>query len=293
KSDAWRLARHHKNHLQEKIFFTPEDQLPVLRKATLKNVRSFARKQLFRQGQVEALVHGNFTAVEAIAATRSLVKKLGLRPISTGGKAYEKELLVMEASESLLRIHKLEVNNSAFWREYDIAIDAPDTRAATLVIDNFVSQPFYNEMRTKQQLGYIVWGGSSRKEDRLLSYFIIQSGTHPADELQNRADTFLATLPDRFKALTDEEFERLKNAAREKVKEKPKSIAEKASGIFTRAYDHDGDFDREQTTLRAIDELTKSQTLKLLRDMLGEETRRQRTLLLFAKEHESKKSIHP
>jgi insulysin len=290
KGDAWRLARHHKNHLQEKVFFTPEQQLALIGKVTLKSVRDFARKQLYRQGKIEGLVHGNLTAKEAVAAATNLQDQLGLRPISNGGP-YEKELLVMKPGETLLRTHKLEVNNSAFWREYDIALDVPATRAATLVIDNFVSQPFYNEMRTKQQLGYIVWGGASRKEDRLQAYFIIQSGTHPADELQRRADAFLVTFPDKFANLTDQEFDRLKNAAREKVKEKPKSIAEKAGGLYSRAYDHEGDFDREQATLRAIDQLTKAQTLKILHKMLGEKTRSQRTFLLFAKEHKPKSSI--
>ena len=101
---------------------------------------------------------------------------------------------------------------------------------------------------------------------------------------------FFATLPEKFESLTSEEFDRLKTAAREKIKEKPKSIAEKAGILFARAYDHEGDFDREQTTLRAIDALTHDQALKLL-CMFHTETRRQRTFLLFAKEHSSKEPL--
>ncbi len=291
KSDAWRLARHHKNHVQEKIFFTPEQRLEVLRQVTLSKVLDYGRKHLFSQGQIEALIHGNFSASDAVNAARSVKKQLKVRPISKDEQPYEKKLLVMQPGETLLSTNKLEVNNSAFWREYDIANETPTNLAATLVIDNFVSQPFYNEMRTKQQLGYIVWGGASRKEDRLQAYFIIQSGTHPANELKDRADAFLATLPEKFESLTSEEFDRLKTAAREKIKEKPKSIAEKAGILFARAYDHEGDFDREQTILRAIDALTHDQALKLLRGMFHTETRRQRTFLLFAKEHSSKEPL--
>ena len=88
-----------------------------------------------------------------------------------------------------------------------------------------------------------------------------------------------------------EEFDRLKTAAREKIKEKPKSIADKAGILFARAYDHEGDFDREQTILRAIDSLTYDHALKLLKGMFHIETRRQRTFLLFAKEHSSKEPL--
>ena len=293
KSDAWRLGRHYKNLTTEKVQFSPAEQLPVLREITLNDVKSYARKELFRHGNIEALIHGNFTAEQAVATTRKLQKTLKLKPIPKDQKPFEKEILTMEPGETLLRTHKLEVNNSALWREYSIAQDTPENRAAMLVIDNFVSQPFYNEMRTKQQLGYIVWGGASRKEDRLISYFIIQSGTHPADELQRRADVFLKSFPEQFSKLTDEEFEKLKVAAAEKIKEKPKSIAAKAGLLHTLAYEHGADFSRQETTLKAIDSLTKCQTSTLLENMLNPKTRKQRTFLLFANEHEPKDKIQP
>jgi len=293
KSDAWRLGRHYKNLTTEKVQFSPEEQLPVLRKITLADVTTYARKELFRHCNIEALIHGNFTAQQAVATTRKVQNSLKLKPIPKGQDPFEKEILTMEPGETLLRTHKLEVNNSALWREYSIAMDTPENRAAMLVIDNFVGQPFYNEMRTKQQLGYIVWGGASRKEDRLLSYFIIQSGTHPADELQRRADAFLKGLPEQFSKLSKEEFTKLKVAAAEKIKEKPKSIAAKAGLLHTLAYEHEADFNRKEATLQAIANLTQCQTEQLLANMLSPETRKQRTFLLFANEHQPKDKIQP
>ena len=52
KSDAWRLARHHKNYIQEKVYFTPGEQLSVLRDATLARVLAYGRKRLFKQGRI-------------------------------------------------------------------------------------------------------------------------------------------------------------------------------------------------------------------------------------------------
>ncbi len=161
KSDAWQLARHYKNHTTEKVHFSPEEQLPVLRETTLQEVKDYARKDLFRQGRVEALVHGNLTSGQAVETTRKLQKALKLGPIPAEDAPFKQKLLLMEPGETLLETHQLEVNNSAFWCEYTLADDTPANRAAMLVIDNFIGQPFYNEMRTKQQLGYIVWGAST------------------------------------------------------------------------------------------------------------------------------------
>ena len=75
------------------------------------------------------------------------------------------------------------------------------------------------------------------------------------------------------------------------MKEQPKSIGEKAGILFSRAYDHDGDFNREQATLEAIDDLTKAEAVEVFQAMFGEETRRQRTFLYFAREHEAKEKV--
>ena len=75
--DAWRLARHHKNHVQEKIF-TQEQKVEVLREVIVK-VLDYGRKHLFSQGQIEALIHGNFSASDAVNAARSVKKQLKVR----------------------------------------------------------------------------------------------------------------------------------------------------------------------------------------------------------------------
>ena len=58
--------------------------------------------------------------------------------------------------KSFLCVDKLLVNNSCFFRMYEIGKDSPKTRALAALIGKAVEQPFYTEMRTNQQLGYIV-----------------------------------------------------------------------------------------------------------------------------------------
>jgi len=149
-----------------------------------------------------------------------------------------------------------------------------------------MEEPFYTEMRTRQQLGYIVWSFTFPQEDDLFGGFIIQSADYPADEIQNRVKAFVATLPDLLTELSDETFASIVAGARAQIEEKDKSIAERASRFFLQAYEYDEDWERRRDTLEALDNLTREQVEETLIRMLSPETSRIRTVLAFARQHE-------
>ena len=62
--------------------------------------------------------------------------------------------------------------------------------ALAAMLGNFVSEPFFSEMRTRQQLGYAVGSAMIELEDNLYMRFIIQSADYPADELQRSSTTW-------------------------------------------------------------------------------------------------------
>ncbi len=151
--------------------------------------------------------------------------------------------------------------------------------------------PFFTEMRSNQQLGYIVWSGPTTRRDNLLLYYIIQSATNSADDLEDRSDAFIATYPQLLSDLPVENFAALKAAAEEEVKKKTKSIAEKAGKFNTLAFDFEADFERDQKTLVELESITQAEVVAFLERTLGVETRRMRTTLAFAKEHQATREI--
>ena len=146
-------------------------------------------------------------------------------------------------------------------------------------------------MRTNQQLGYIVWGGATSFKNSSYFYFIIQSGNHPAEYLADQAEQFTATLTDSLHQLPEEEYNVIKNAVIEKIKEKPTSIAEKAGKYYTMAFDYDGNFDRDNQLILAVEDLSKEKAIEVLTRALGDDTRERATILLYAKEHEIGENI--
>ena len=121
---------------------------------------------------------------------------------------FDLQYLSIENPEDIQYSTKLLVNNSCFFREYMVGKDSPDLRAKVKIIGAAIQQPFYTEMRTNQQLGYIVWSYSSAKDETHFLSFLIQSGVYPADELDKRAGEFLLSSTNILKEMDDEMFQK-------------------------------------------------------------------------------------
>ena len=57
------------------------------------------------------------------------------------------------------------------------------------------------------------------------------------------------------------------------------------------AFDYDGNFDRDNQLILAVGELSKEKAIEVLTNVLGADTRKRATILLYAKEHEIDENI--
>jgi insulysin len=286
RADAWLILRESQRALAREFYYRPDEQLAVAQRLTLASVRDFAH-HLYGTGKLEALVHGNVTADYAIAATRRLSQAFATQPVADT-ELLRRRLLVQAPGEPVRSSEKLVVNNSAFRQDYVLGDASPELRAATLVLGNFIAEPFYGELRTHQQLGYIVSASTAQDEHTSMAYFIIQSGEHPADEVEARAEAFIAQLPEMLGKLSDADWQTLVGAVRDQLREKDKTIAERAGRLFVLAYDRSADWAEHEATLAALEHLTKERTREILAAALTPATARARIYLGFARQHEPK-----
>ena len=285
RQDAFRIAQFYNDEVFNRLNYKAADRLTIAETVTLDDIRQFV-PQLYDQVFIEALVHGNISAEQTIALTRRLQEELDAESIDRQD-TFSQTYFTQPDPEAFLRVEKLEVNNSCLWREYYAGPNTPHNRAIALILKGFLRGPFFTERRSNQQIGYLVWAGPTTRRDNFLFYFVIQSATHPADTIEIQADAFIATYPEQFRALPTENFAALKAAAEEEVKKKAKSIAEKAGKFNRLAFDFDGDFERDRKTLAELETITQEEVATFLLQTLDAQTRRMRTTLAFAKEHQA------
>jgi insulysin len=277
--EAYLLARDRRDALAREFHFLPPQTLAPTERAQWSDVEAFTRR-FFARGKLEALVHGHLAPDAAAAVTREVAAKIGAAP---GDSLLRRRHVEIGPAENLLDVGEIAGVNAAYMSDYLLPDDSPATRAAAVVVANYIGEPFYSELRTRQQLGYIVASQSSASLRQRYFSFIVQSSGYAPDELRKRAETFIATLPAELAKVDDARWNTLIAGARSTLEAKPKSIAAKANELFDNAYVFEGDWNRRQATLAALDSLTRAKAAALLADALSAERARRRVVLLYPK----------
>jgi insulysin len=290
-TEAYMLARDRRDALAREFHFLPPEQLARVTAATWADVQAFA-KTFFNRGKIEAVVHGHASPDQAVATIRAIAGKIGAQPANAADLLRRRHVAINPA-ENVVDAGEIAGVNSAFIRDYLLPDDTPATRVAAVVAANFFGDPFFSELRTKQQLGYIVGSNAGASLRQRYFTFVIQSSGYAPDELQKRAEAFIAGLPDKLAAVSDQEWATLKAGARSQFEEKPKSIRDKAEIFFGRAFLYEGEWNRQPASLAALASLTKDQAVALLRAAIAPETARRRTILLASKNHQPAEPLQP
>ena len=284
-SDAHQQTREKGADIFNHVKYSWEESLPVAQEATLSDIHNYGNT-LYEKTFVEGLVYGDFKESDARRALRIFNEKSNTTDIKRTD-AFDLKFLDQSKSEEIQYIGKLSVNNSCFYREYVLGDDTPEMRATSMVISQALQQPFYTEMRTNQQLGYIVWSYIRNRDDTYYLSFVIQSGAFTADDVNQRADDFIASTPELLAAMDKETFQQLKESAIEQLEKKPMSISERARKFERFIFEHDADFQRDQKTIAALEMLQQSSTVELLSNTLGVNSRRMVNFLMFAEQHKN------
>ena len=284
--DAFNQARELAPEMLFKTKYTWEECLDVAKSADLERIKDY-QSTLYDKTFLEAMVYGDFDRQDSKKVLSLFKNKTGTRPLNRED-AFDIEFLQIQNPEIIQYVDKLKVNNSCLFKMYHIGKDSPETRAMALLASKAIEQPFYTEMRTNQQLGYVVWSYPRLQDDTYYLNFLIQSGDYPADDLDQRADNLIVTLPNLISNMSDESFQQLIDSEVETLERKPLSISERAAKNKTIIFDYDGDFSRNNKTIEALKRANKDSLADNMRKIISKETRKMINILAFAENHENK-----
>jgi len=139
--------------------------------------------------------------------------------------------------------------------------------AKASILASIVENDFYTQMRTNQQLGYIVWSFQQRTEKRMFFRFLIQSSTHGPFEMSKRVRVWLKTTDKMFANLSDEEFEKHRQAKIIALEKEGDSIGAVVGDLYSLATDEEGDFQFKKKLIQAIKDLSKNDVTEKAREL--------------------------
>ncbi|MFQ5673596.1 MAG: insulinase family protein [Nitrospinales bacterium] len=250
--------------------YNEEQVISALQPVTLEDVKAYART-LYEKVYITGLAYGNWNDKEVESGIRVLLEEIPGRPLPENER-YQEVVEILGPGENAVFSRKVkDTNNSIIYTlqigEFDLA-----KQARTSMIASIVESDFYTQMRTNQQLGYIVGSFHRRIEDRLFFNFVIQSATHPSFDLLNRLKGWLADSGKLFDNLSDQEFERHRKGLIVSLEKEPDSMAGVTGDLYYLATREKGNFQFKEQLIEVVKKLTKEEVVAaaktLLQDMV-------------------------
>jgi len=284
-SDAHQQTREKAPDILYHVKYTWEESLPVAESASLNGIKDYS-KSLYEKTYTEAMVYGDFEKTDAEKTARLFRQKTKTKGIHRQ-EAFDLKYLKLDEPEIIQYTDNLLVNNSCFFRQYVLGEDSPQIRAVSKIIGKAVQQPFFTEMRTNQQLGYIVGSYTNNLDETHYLNFLIQSGVYPADELNRRADEFIMSSAEILNSMDSETFQQLVDSVIEELEKTPMSIAERARKLKTYIFEYDADYLRDQDTIESLRTIDKETVANFLDSTVSPKSRRMVNVLTFAENHDN------
>lgn len=245
-------------------------KLDHLNKITYHDFKHFC-DQLYKELYIEGLILGSLIQEEKGKVLAAL-QTLTARTITFNALPYYKER--SNTCHSPLQIsYKLPSNAAIILLQNEKTI-SPESLAATQMFFKWFAQIAFTELRTKQQLGYVVGGSYQEIAQSPCGIIYLRSDSHSAEELAQRSLTFIHKAADQLEKLGFSEslFLDLKHAYIQQLKNPTISFEMMPTPLFTMLFEQ-----KEKITpnekIEAAEKLTypqfKHYCEQLLLDKLG------------------------
>lgn len=244
-------------YLAEIIDLTPED------------ISNFY-PQLLRQIHLEILCHGNMYKEDALRVTDLLESTLKPRVLPPTQWSIARNLILPPGNDYTFQRTLGDPANINHCIEYYVFIgDAIDRvlRAKTYLLAQMTEEIGFDQLRTKEQLGYIVFTGT-KVAATTMGYRVIIQSERPTVYLEERINAFLAFFGKSLENMPQEEFESHKKSLINKRLEKLKNLDQESARLWNHISGEYLDFLQKEQDVEHIKPLSKSDMLDFFKQYI-------------------------
>lgn len=161
--------------------------------------------RLFESTHIEILAHGNLLRAEAKALASDVAD--AFRRLGSTGDPVDPEVTHLARAEDLAGEVDVAHRDRAVLVYYQAADDDIHTQAAFALLQEMMQTPFFNELRTQEQLGYVVYMSPASALRLPGIKFVIQSPDTSRSVLVARIERFLTEYAARLEKMEPAVFD--------------------------------------------------------------------------------------
>jgi insulysin len=242
--------------------FHMEERAAALDAVTPDAVAQF-HHQFMAQFYCEVYAHGNIARDEVLAITSLVESTLRPRPLEPSRIPAWRSLVLPPGAnyvyEKTLR-DPANINHAIEYVVYTGDASHRRTVAKTLLLEQIVQEPAFDQLRTKEQLGYVVFSGCRYFDTRVGFRVLIQSERDP-EYLEDRIDAFIDQHTLALANMPDDEFDSHKRAVVARRTEKPKFLDQESLRHWNQIQIGSLDFEAADRDAEVIKTLTKAEMI--------------------------------
>ncbi|XP_008554389.2 insulin-degrading enzyme isoform X1 [Microplitis demolitor] len=246
--------------------------------------------QLLSKTHIECLIHGNLTEAEALETIKMVENQLTKDPLDDNKskiivpllpKQYllHREISLDNGSHFLYEIENKLHKSSCTEIYYQVGLQSTESNMHLELLGQIISEPFFDVLRTQEQLGYIVFSGIRRGNGVQGLRIIIQGDRHP-QYLEERIEAFIESVQNRIVNMSEEEFNRHKTSLANQRLEKPKKMTTLSAIFWSEITNRQYNFDRANIEVAYLRTITKSQILDFYNEKIKQQSPFRRKLSL-------------
>lgn len=146
------------------------------------------------------------------------------------------------------------------------------------MLEHLIKEPCFHQLRTTEQLGYLIFSGVHRIENVEFFRFIIQSDKYGPEHLDARIEDFILRFSTHLTELSRESFDKFITAIQAQLLEKPKTLWEESMRYWKEINRQSYQFNFRQELSDVVATLTPEKMLEAFRERLHAESSARRKL---------------
>jgi insulysin len=223
--------------------FMNEDLTKELDNVTAKDVQDFY-PQILSQCQIEVLAHGNLYKEEALRITDQVIEIMKPKQLPSSQIPIRRNIVLPPGSNFIYEKQLRDPANVNHCIEYSLYAGNrydDDLRAKLLLVGQMTDEPCFNQLRTIEQLGYVVFS-SAAFHDTWAGYRILIQSEKDCRYLEGRIENFLNSFEKTLQEMSEEDFEGHKRAIINKRLAKLKNLNQEDNRFWNHIYSESYDF---------------------------------------------------
>lgn len=268
-------------------YWTEQELLAALRDIRYEDLVAFIPK-LFAEMTTVTLAHGNFSQEQAQEMNRLVAEKLADK--AKFAPVERSQVVSLQPGSNWYRGLVLEHRDTGFTWLFQAQDREYRTRARYSLLAQLLSAPYYHELRTERQLGYVVFATPLTLLEVPALAFVVQSPAATPEQLKDATWSFLTQAADQLKSLPDEAYEQHRLSLMANLLQRPTTLTEKSERFWINIDEKNYDFDTLERIAAEVATLEKAELIRFLEEeILAKPT----SLLAFSQYKDAAKEIVP